>query len=64
MGTGVLNLISDSCRGQNKNRFMLSFAAELARPGSSFHRFNEVNIKFPDVGHTFLPNDRASGVIA
>ena len=64
MGSGILNLISDSCGGQNKNRFMLSFAAELVRPGSPFHRFNEVNIKFPEVGHTFLPNDRIFGVIS
>ena len=64
MGSGILNLISDSCGGQNKNRFMLSFAAELARPGSSIHRFNEVNIKFTEVGHTFLPNDRIFGVIS
>ena len=64
MGCGILNLICDSCGGQNKNRFMLSFAAELARPGSAIHRFGEVNIKFPEVGHTFLPNDRIFSVIA
>ena len=40
MGSGILNLISDSCGGQNKNRFMPSFEAELARPGSPIHRFN------------------------
>ncbi|XXQ30041.1 MULE transposase domain-containing protein [Plasmodiophora brassicae] len=64
LGQGILNLICDSCGGQNKNQFLLAFAAELSRPGSAFYRFAEVNIKFPEVDHTFLPNDRIFGVIS
>lgn len=64
LGSGILNLICDSCGGQNKNQFMIAFAAELTRKESPFQRFLEVNLKFPCVGHTFLPNDRIFGVIS
>jgi hypothetical protein len=64
MGSGILNLIGDSCGGQNKNQYMIALTALLANPGSPFHRFGEVNMKFPWLGHMFLPNDRFFGIIS
>lgn len=50
---------SDSCTGQNKNSFSISFWQWLVGCG----RFKEVIHKFPVVGHSYMDCDRDFGLI-
>lgn len=50
---------ADSSSRQNKHYLMLFLFNELVRVGS----YRRMDYKFPQVGHTFLPNDRWFGVI-
>lgn len=63
LGSGLLVLICDNCAGQNKNQYLIAFAAEISNPDSPFFLFRRVDFKFPAVGHTFLVCDRAFSVI-
>lgn len=63
MGSDILNLIGNSCGGQNKNQYMNALAAKLANSKSPLHiHFGKVNMKFPWPGHMFLLNDGLFGV--
>lgn len=58
-----LVLIADSCGGQNKNQFTCGFLHEITDPSSQFFLYRRADMKFPVVGHTFLPPDRAFSII-
>lgn len=55
----ILHIISDNCKGQNKNWNIVALSEALVRSG----RFQTVKHHFPVVGHTYLPCDRDFGVI-
>lgn len=54
-----LNIFSDACPGQNRNRTLIRFIMSLSISG----RFKNVNVYFPVRGHSFLPCDRVFGTI-
>lgn len=54
-----LYLFSDGCAGQNKNHTLIRYCNALVET----KRFNEVWQFYPVRGHSFLPCDRAFGVI-
>lgn len=54
-----LHIITDNCRGQNKNWTFISMAAALVKGGF----FKKIHQHFPLVGHTYLPCDRDFGRI-
>ena len=54
-----LHIITDSCRGRNKNWTVVAMCAALVRGG----RFDQVQQHFPVVGRTFLQCDRDFGQI-
>lgn len=55
----ILHIITDNCKGQNKNWNFVAFCNALVNIG----RFTEVHHHFPVVGHTQLPCDRDFGRI-
>lgn len=55
----ALHIISDNCRGQNKNWTFVALYNSLVQQGC----FNEIFHHFPVVGHTYLPCDRDFGRI-
>ena len=55
----TLNLYSDGCGGQNKNRFVIMYLYSLVKLG----RFKKIKHVFLIRGHSFLPCDRDFGVI-
>ncbi|XXQ37091.1 Uncharacterized protein PBTT_08698 [Plasmodiophora brassicae] len=55
---GGLILISDNCRGQNKNQYVMMWAHEHTLRGGRHYTHRRVDLKFPVVGHTFLSCDR------
>ena len=55
----TLNLYSDGCGGQNKNRFVIMYLYSLVKLG----RFKKIKHVFPIRGHSFLPCDRDFGII-
>ena len=55
----TLNLYSDGCGGQNKNRFVIMYLYSLVKLG----RFKKIKHVFPIRGHSFLPCDRDFAII-
>ncbi|KAK5639391.1 hypothetical protein RI129_011883 [Pyrocoelia pectoralis] len=54
-----LHLFSDNCPGQNKNHCVTRMSLALTDTG----RFNKIQHFFPIRGHSFLPCDRAFGLV-
>lgn len=54
-----LHIITDNCRGQNKNWNLIALYECLVRNG----KFKKVVHHYPEVGHTYLPCDRDFGRI-
>lgn len=55
----ILYVFSDNCVAQNKNHALLQFYYTLIKSG----RFDKIIIRFPEPGHSFMPCDRAFGII-
>ncbi|PSN38634.1 hypothetical protein C0J52_26971 [Blattella germanica] len=55
----TLFLFSDNCGGQNKNHTIVRYCSALVENA----RFEEVHQYYPVLGHSFLPCDRAFGII-
>ncbi|PSN45051.1 hypothetical protein C0J52_04002 [Blattella germanica] len=55
----TLFLFSDNCGGQNKNHTIVRYCSALVENA----RFEEVHQYYPVRGHSFLPCDRAFGII-
>ncbi len=49
----------DNCAGQNKAKHIIAVFLRLIGSG----KFDKIDQKFPEPGHTYLPNDRNFGVI-
>lgn len=57
----ILNLFSDSCSAQNKNKYMITTLLYYVNYKTTI--FNEVNHIFPVRGHSYMPPDRVFGRI-
>lgn len=57
----TLNLFSDSCSAQNKNKYMITTLLYYVNYKTTI--FNEVNHIFPVRGHSYMPPDRVFGRI-
>lgn len=55
----ILYLFSDNCVAQNKNRALCQFLFSLVKQG----RLEKIVHRYPEPGHSFLPCDRAFGII-
>lgn len=54
-----LHIFADNCGAQNKNRFLWAFLQSTVESG----RFNTITMAYPMPGHSFMPCDRAFGLI-
>jgi hypothetical protein len=54
---------ADNTSAQAKNKNVILYCSELVRP-HGFHFFDRLDQKFPEVGHSFMENDRAFGALS
>lgn len=54
-----LYLFGDNCSGQNKNHTLVRMMMSLCET----KKFDDIELRYPVRGHSFMPNDRDFGII-